>query len=143
MGTQARNNDGAAIPVEARIIYEGNLRRYVKAANDVGSVVGLAHGFSSIVKRAVAQHEADPSEGQVFTMVTSKAAVHESASDAIILPVPDVAGKISARGDSAVHLAEGKGFEDAVVPASAQIDAEVVRKILLKVNGEARLTVPL
>src|ERR1700761_4776404 len=139
MGTQAGNDDGAAIPVESRIVYERDLRRHVKAAHDVGGIVGLAHGFSSVVKRAVTQHEADPSEGQVLAMVASKAAVHESASDAIILPVPGVAGKISPRGDGAVYLAEGEGFEGTVVPASAQVDAEVTRKVLLEVNGEARL----
>ncbi|MGC1299123.1 MAG: hypothetical protein WA869_29210 [Alloacidobacterium sp.] len=48
MGTKPSNDHGAAITVKTWIVDEGDLRRKVKAAEYVCSVVSLAHCFSSI-----------------------------------------------------------------------------------------------
>src|SRR5277367_506899 len=139
MGTKSRDDDRAASAVEARIVDKGNLRRGVEAAKYMSSVIRLAHCFAPVGQSAVTQHEADPSESEVLAMIAHETAVHEGTADAIVLSVPGIACKISASGHGVIHLAEGEGFVGAVVPAGAQIDAEVSRKILFEVDRDAGL----
>jgi len=119
MGSKSGNDNRAPITVEAWVVDERDLRGEVQATEGMGGIVSLAHGFSPVSERAVAQHKADAAQGKILAVIVAEAAVHNGAADPVVLPVPGIARGISAKAYGVIHLAKGERFISAIVPAGA------------------------
>lgn len=108
MCPQAGHNNWAPIPIEPRIIDEGNLRCHIKATDNVSSVIGFADALPPIMQAAIAQHKTKSSQRKISAVIPSQPTVDKGASQAVILPVPEIARKVAAKGEGAVHLTESE-----------------------------------
>src|SRR5579863_4034146 len=128
MQAEGRSNQGAAVAVVAGVVDVLRVERREDSAPHVQRVVGFDNVLAPIVQFAVAEQEAEASEGQIFLMVARNSVGNERQARAVQLPFP--LGSLRAGADllGFVHFGVGVRFVLPFVPSPSREKSEPFRQ---------------
>src|SRR5215470_12614176 len=131
MQSQADVVHGSAVAVVSGIQLELVVRAQPDPLPDVEAIEHLVCAFRSVVEATVAEEETQAAEREVVAMRAAEHVQVGGNSGAIALSAPSLSADQHARGDRPVDLGEHEGLGLAVVPAGAEISADLVGERLL------------
>src|SRR6185369_1274866 len=121
--------------IENALVPDGERPELIEAK----AVERLEDPLAAVVEPPIPEEESQPPRGQIITMGAGQAVQVARDAELVLRTAPRSALHEDSRGKRSVDLGEHEGFGLAVVPAGANVGADVLGGLNLRADAEAPL----